>query len=59
MACVDETGAPTGNADGSPKGKRGWLWVMVTPIVTVFLQGLSRSASAAKERWAMALPAWW
>jgi hypothetical protein len=50
VAYVDETGAPTGNADGgNPKGKRGWLWVMVTPIVTVFLQGLSRSAAAAKE----------
>ena len=25
---VDETGAPTGNADGrNPTGKRGWLWV--------------------------------
>ena len=45
-----ETGAPTGNADGgNAKGRRGWLWVMVTPIVTVFLQGLSRSAAAAKE----------
>ncbi|MFM8277683.1 MAG: hypothetical protein ACKN89_12005 [Cyanobium sp.] len=28
VADVDETGAPTGNADGNnPKGKRGWLWV--------------------------------
>jgi transposase len=50
VAYVDETGAPTGNADGgNAKGRRGWLWVMVTPIVTVFLQGLSRSAAAAKE----------
>ncbi len=25
---VDETGAPTGNADGgNPDGKRGWQWV--------------------------------
>jgi transposase len=45
---VDETGAPTGNADGgNPKGKRGWLWVAMSPVVTVFLQGLSRSAAAA------------
>jgi hypothetical protein len=45
-----ETGAPTGNADGAnPNGKRGWQWVMVTPVVTVFLQGLSRSAAAAIE----------
>ena len=50
MAYVDETGAPTGNADGgNPEGRRGWQWVMVTPMVTVFLQGLSRSAAAAME----------
>ena len=47
---VDETGAPMGNADGgNPDGKRGWQWVMVTTVVTVFMQGLSRSASAAIE----------
>ena len=45
---VDETGAPTGNADGgNPDGKRGWQWVMVTAMVTVFMQGLSRSTAAA------------
>jgi hypothetical protein len=50
VAYVDETGAPTGNADGgNPDGRRGWLWVMVTPVVTVFMQGLSRSAAAATE----------
>ena len=50
VAYVDETGAPTGNADGSnPSRKRGWQWVMVTPLVTVFQQGLSRSAAAASE----------
>lgn len=50
VACVDEAGAPTGNADGgNPEGRRGWQWVMVTPVVTVFLQGLSRSAAAAME----------
>jgi transposase len=50
VAYVDETGAPTGNADGgNPEGKRGWQWVMVTPVVTVFLQGLSRSSAAAME----------
>ena len=33
-----ETGAPTGNADGcNPNGKHGWQWVMVTPVVTIFL----------------------
>jgi transposase len=50
VAYVGETGAPTGNADGgNPNGKRGWQWVMVTPMVTVFLQGLSRSSAAAIE----------
>jgi transposase len=50
VAYVDETGAPTGNADGrNPGGRRGWQWVMVTPVVTVFLQGLSRSSAAAME----------
>jgi transposase len=45
-----KTGAPMGNADGgNPDGKRGWQWVMVTTVVTVFMQGLSRSASAAIE----------
>jgi transposase len=50
VAYVDETGAPTGNADGNnPTGKRGWQWVMVTAAVTVFIQGLSRSTAAAIE----------
>jgi len=50
VAYVDETGAPTGNADGNnPNSKRGWQWVMVTAVVTVFLQGLSRSTAAAIE----------
>jgi hypothetical protein len=50
VAYVDEAGAPFGNADGgNPVGKRGWLRVMVTPIVTVLLQGLNCSAAAAKE----------
>ena len=50
MAYVGETGAPTGNADGdNPEGKRGWQWVMVTAAVTMFIQGMSRSTSAAIE----------
>jgi transposase len=50
VAYVDETGAPTGNADGgNPTGKRGWQWVMVTALVTVFVQGLSRSTAVAME----------
>ena len=50
LADGDETGAPTGNADGNnPTGKRGWPWVLLTAVVTVFLQGLSRSTAAAIE----------
>ena len=58
MAYVDETGAPTGNAvdavfreavGNNPTGKRGWQWVMVTAVVTVFIQRLSRSTAAAIE----------
>jgi len=50
VAYVDETGAPNGNADGNnPNGKRGWQRVMVTAVVTVFIQGLSRSTAAAIE----------
>jgi transposase len=50
VAYVDETGAPTGNADGgNPTGKRGWQWVMVTAMVTVLIQGLSRSTASAFE----------
>ncbi|QPN69055.1 transposase [Synechococcus sp. CBW1108] len=33
----------------NPTGKRGWQWVMVTAVVTVFIQGLSRSTAAAIE----------
>ena len=47
---MDETGAPTGNADGgNPDGRRDWLWVLMTPMLTVFSQGLSRSSAAAME----------
>ena len=58
VAYVDEIGAPTGNAvdavfreavGNNPTGKRGWQWVMVTAVVTVFIQGLSRSTAAAIE----------
>jgi transposase len=50
VAHLDETGGPIGNADGNnPGGRRGWLWVMNTPLLTVFEQGLSRSAAAARQ----------
>lgn len=47
---VDETGGPTGNSNGNnPSGKCGWQWVMITAVVTVFIQGPSRSTAAAIE----------
>ena len=50
VAHMDETGGPIGNADGNnPEGKRGWLWVMVTPTLAVFHLALSRSAEVAKH----------
>jgi transposase len=57
---MDETGAPTGNADGgNPDGRRGWLWVMMTRTLTVFFQGLSRSSAAAMELLGPPLAALW
>jgi transposase len=41
---IDETGWP--QAEG---GKRGWLWVVVTPLVTVFRVALSRAGQVAKD----------
>jgi len=42
MASVDETG-------WKEKGKRHWLWVAVTSMVTLFLVSCSRSQRALKE----------
>lgn len=45
----DETGFRQGNSDGqNPTGKRGWLWVIVTPLVSYFEVFLSRSQASAK-----------
>jgi len=45
----DETSFRQGNADGkNPTGTRGWLWVLVTPLVCYFQVLLSRSQAAAK-----------
>lgn len=45
----DETGFAQGNSDGhNPSGKRGWLWVIVTPLVSYFEVFLSRSQASAK-----------
>jgi transposase len=41
---IDETGWPQ-----IEEGQRGWLWVVVTPLVTVFRVALSRAGQVAKE----------
>jgi hypothetical protein len=46
---VDETSLPQGNGDGkNATGKRGWLWVVVTPLVCYFQVSLSRSKAVAQ-----------
>jgi len=41
---IDETGWRQGDQD-----KKGWLWVVVTPLVTVFEVALSRAGQVAKD----------
>lgn len=46
----DETSFSQGNADGgNPSKQRGWLWVLVTPLVCYFQVLLSRSQEAAQQ----------
>ena len=46
----DETGFAQGNQDGgNPQRCRGWLWVLVTPLVSVFAVALSRSQATAQQ----------
>lgn len=46
----DETGFSQQNRDGkNPDEKKAWLWVLVTPWVSVFLVTLSRSQEVAKR----------
>jgi transposase len=46
-----KSGAPTGNADGNnPKGKRDWQWVIVSAVVTVFIQGMRRCTADGIEK---------
>lgn len=46
----DETGFPQHNGDGNnPQAKRGWLWVLVSPLVYCFEIALSRSQATAKQ----------
>lgn len=50
MVNADETGFTQGNADGkNPSGKKAWLWVAVTPLITYFQVALSRSTAAAMD----------
>jgi hypothetical protein len=45
----DETGFMQGNADkANPNGRKAWIWVAVTALVTVFQVSLSRSQEAAR-----------
>ena len=46
----DETGFSQQNRDGrNPKEKKAWLWVLVTPLLSVFIVTLSRSQEVAKR----------
>jgi transposase len=50
MVNADETGFTQGNADGkNPLGKKAWLWVAVTPLISYFQVALSRSTAAAMD----------
>ena len=61
---VDETGFKQYNGDGqNPGKKRGWLWVVVTPLVSFFAVALSRSQATAqailgdsRHSWQRSLP---
>lgn len=47
---VDETSFGQGNTDGkNPQGSKGWLWVMVTPLVSYFAVCLSRSGAVCQQ----------
>jgi transposase/IS1 family transposase len=47
---ADETGFNQGNADGHNQSQhKAWLWVAVTPLITIFQVTLSRSTEAAKS----------
>lgn len=47
---MDETSFAQGNNDGNNgKGRKGWLWVMVTPWVSYFAVSLSRSSQVCQQ----------
>jgi len=46
----DETSFSQGNRDGgNPQGRQGWLWVMLSPLVSFFEVTLNRSQKTAKD----------
>ncbi|MGH2413309.1 MAG: IS66 family transposase [Microcystaceae cyanobacterium] len=49
-AHLDETSFAQGNSDGNnPTGRKGWLWVMVTPLVSYFEVFLGRSGAVCRQ----------
>lgn len=47
---MDETSFAQGNNDAqNPKHRKGWLWVMVTPLVSYFAVFLSRSGQVCHQ----------
>jgi transposase len=47
---MDETSFAQGNHDGhNPQGRKGWLWVMVTPWISYFAIFLSRSSQVCQQ----------
>lgn len=49
-ANLDETSFAQGNSDGkNPTGRKGWLWVMVTPVVSYFAVFLGRSQAVCQQ----------
>lgn len=47
---MDETSFAQGNGDGNnPNHRKGWLWVMATPLVSYFAVRLSRSQTVCQN----------
>lgn len=47
---LDETSFAQGNGDGkNPTGRKGWLWGMVTPLVSYFAVCLGRSQAVCRH----------
>jgi transposase len=47
---IDETSFAQGNGDGhNPSNRKGWLWVMVTPLVSYFGVFLGRSQAICQQ----------